>query len=457
MLPGWRRTPPRWQRWRRPESRPDRSRSSSTTRPPGARRSRRRDRPGPSGRAARWRCTASPGCSCCSPWPLSRWPAPAGRPHRARGRDPRRRPAPSPGSGLTVVTQPNFVAERGDQYLSDVPDRRPGRPVAGPFSGRRRASRWRPGPTPRSGQADPWLAIRAAVRRRTASGRALGRGRSGRAPDRPAVVVGYRARSRPARRQLQPGEPADLVVLAPPAPRPWPVTARSRVRATVIGGGSCVTRRKVSAAAPVTRLDPLHRCGRSRTSHRLDQSPAAPTTAPRPPGSIDRCRRRPPDGGRAGRPGSWPGRSTGPRRRSRARSTATAPTNPVIGSAMASPQKTGSCSASQPTSAARHGGIVAERHPVAAGRARPWPVMLSQTRPGRSGRSSGPRPSCSRARGREASITTSAASMQGRGLGPAGRAAKVELHRASSRRVHPPVERRRWPGPRRAGRRFRPS
>ena len=75
--------------------------------------------------------------------------------------------------GLMVVTQPNFVAERGDEYLTDVaadelPDLWRGRslvdagiPVAAgtdaPFGG-----------------PDPWLAIRAAIRRRTPSGRVLG-------------------------------------------------------------------------------------------------------------------------------------------------------------------------------------------------------------------------------------------------------------------------------------------
>jgi predicted amidohydrolase YtcJ len=74
--------------------------------------------------------------------------------------------------GVTVVTQPNFVAERGDQYLAEVPAaehdelwrvaslRGAGVPVAlstdMPFGG-----------------DDPWAAMRAAVHRTTPSGHIL--------------------------------------------------------------------------------------------------------------------------------------------------------------------------------------------------------------------------------------------------------------------------------------------
>ena len=75
--------------------------------------------------------------------------------------------------GVTVVTQPNFVAERGEHYLRDVPiDEHPqlwrvasllraGIPMAAstdaPFGG-----------------MDPWAAMRAAVHRTTAGGDVLG-------------------------------------------------------------------------------------------------------------------------------------------------------------------------------------------------------------------------------------------------------------------------------------------
>jgi predicted amidohydrolase YtcJ len=114
--------------------------------------------------------------------------------------------------GVTVVTQPNFVAERGDAYLADVdPDdldllypcatlRAAGVPVAG-------------GTDAPFGRPDPWAAMRAATERRahrsgrpvaahervearTALGLFLGR------PDAPAVE-----------RRIEPGAPADLCLL----------------------------------------------------------------------------------------------------------------------------------------------------------------------------------------------------------------------------------------------------
>ena len=75
--------------------------------------------------------------------------------------------------GATVVTQPNFVAERGDRYLRDVPHAEhphlyrcrafldAGIPLGG-------------GTDAPFGDADPWRAMRAAVDRRTAHGDVLG-------------------------------------------------------------------------------------------------------------------------------------------------------------------------------------------------------------------------------------------------------------------------------------------
>ena len=75
--------------------------------------------------------------------------------------------------GLTVVTQPNFVAERGDQYLVDVPA------VELPQLWRLRSlleSRVRVALSTDSpfGGGDPWAAMRAAVRRETPAGAVLG-------------------------------------------------------------------------------------------------------------------------------------------------------------------------------------------------------------------------------------------------------------------------------------------
>ena len=145
------------------------------------------------------------------------------------------------GAGLIVVTQPNFVAERGDQYLSDVPpedlrDLWRGRSLAD--AGVAMAA----GTDAPFGSPDPWLAIRAAVRRRTASGRLLGAREAVGA--RTALEWWWGTGPAPAgRRQLQAGEQADLVVLAAPLPEAVDGEDRVPVRATVVAG-RLVTREK---------------------------------------------------------------------------------------------------------------------------------------------------------------------------------------------------------------------
>ena len=136
--------------------------------------------------------------------------------------------------GLTVVTQPGFVAERGDRYLEDVdPDEQPhlyrcgsllapGIPVAAssdaPYS-----------------EPDPWAGMRAAVERRTAAGKLLG-------PDE-RVPLGEALRLftgdplDPGRghRRVAPGAPADLCLLGRPLDGPTLPTA-SDVRETYRAG-----------------------------------------------------------------------------------------------------------------------------------------------------------------------------------------------------------------------------
>ncbi len=136
--------------------------------------------------------------------------------------------------GVTVVTQPNFVAERGDQYLADVPADEhdqlwrvatlvgAGVPVGlstdMPF-----------------GHGDPWSAMRAAVYRTTPSGTVLGARE--RVSARTALTMFLGGPDRPGRpRAVEPGQPGDLCVLNEP-----PVTALAEldagmVAATVIGG-----------------------------------------------------------------------------------------------------------------------------------------------------------------------------------------------------------------------------
>jgi predicted amidohydrolase YtcJ len=135
--------------------------------------------------------------------------------------------------GVTVVTQPNFVAERGDAYVDEVaPQDRP--------------DLWRArslltgsigvaiGTDAPFGDDDPWVAVRAAADRTTPSGRAVG-------PEE-AVDVGTALEwlsgrpSAPCRtRRIEVGEPADLILLdASPDDAAGPIAPG--VAATVIAG-----------------------------------------------------------------------------------------------------------------------------------------------------------------------------------------------------------------------------
>ncbi len=136
---------------------------------------------------------------------------------------------------LTVVTQPGFVTERGDAYLVDVEaDDRPwlyraaGLLAAGvPLGGATDAP---------FGAADPWAAMRAAVERRTAGGRALGLAER-LTPER-ALALFTTPPDAPggAPRRVAEEAPADLCLLD----RPWQAArsalSRDLVRATFIGG-----------------------------------------------------------------------------------------------------------------------------------------------------------------------------------------------------------------------------
>ncbi len=136
--------------------------------------------------------------------------------------------------GLTVVTQPNFVAERGDEYLAEVPD--PDQPDL--WRGRSLVEAGvavAAGTDAPFGSSDPWLAIRAAIRRQTGSGRVVG-------PDEavaPATALAWwwgRGQAPPVPRRVEPGQPADLVVLAVPVAEALRGDGPVPVRATLIGG-----------------------------------------------------------------------------------------------------------------------------------------------------------------------------------------------------------------------------
>lgn len=136
--------------------------------------------------------------------------------------------------GLTVVTQPNFIAERGDQYLTEVPQ--PEHEllwrVATLIDGGVRVALSTDTPF---GAPDPWAAMAAAVRRRTPRGSILG------AAERISPAIAMRMflgrPDDPARpRQIAPGHPGDLCILNVAPEVALAELDAAAVAATVIGG-----------------------------------------------------------------------------------------------------------------------------------------------------------------------------------------------------------------------------
>ncbi|TVS86819.1 amidohydrolase family protein [Mycobacterium helveticum] len=136
--------------------------------------------------------------------------------------------------GVTVVTQPNFVAERGDQYLADVPVAEHGQlwRVASLLEARVPVALSTDLPF---GHGDPWTAMRAAVYRTTPSGVVLNAGE--RVSARRAVTMFLGRPERPGRsRSIETGQPGDLCVLSEPPATVLAELDAGMVAATVIGG-----------------------------------------------------------------------------------------------------------------------------------------------------------------------------------------------------------------------------
>ncbi|HEY6574202.1 MAG TPA: amidohydrolase family protein, partial [Mycobacterium sp.] len=114
--------------------------------------------------------------------------------------------------GVLVVTQPNFVAERGDQYLADVPadEHHQLWRVASLLAADVKVVLSTDMPF---GDADPWAAMRAAVHRTTAAGAVLGSAE--RIDARTALQMFLGEADRPTKtRTVAPGAPANLCVTA---------------------------------------------------------------------------------------------------------------------------------------------------------------------------------------------------------------------------------------------------
>ena len=142
---------------------------------------------------------------------------------------------------VTVVTQPNFVAERGDQYLTDVPEAE-------------HHELWRLRSLLTSGikvalstdmpfgDGNPWATMRAAVHRTTAAGAVFG-------PDecvsaREALTMFFGTSTQPTRpRAIQNGQPGDLCVLAAPPEEVLNELDAQMVAATVVAGEVVFERR----------------------------------------------------------------------------------------------------------------------------------------------------------------------------------------------------------------------
>jgi len=137
--------------------------------------------------------------------------------------------------GLTVVTQPAFVLERGDRYLAEVDPREQadlyrcasliaaGTPVA--------ASSDAPYASP-----DPWRGIAAAIDRKTLGGQMLGRSERVGAGEALAMYLSEPADPGGAPRRVEAGAAADLCLLKTPLRDALESPSADLVAATLIGG-----------------------------------------------------------------------------------------------------------------------------------------------------------------------------------------------------------------------------
>lgn len=138
-------------------------------------------------------------------------------------------------AGLTVVTQPGFVAERGDAYWREVDpvDRPHLYPCASLDAAGVRVAGSTDAPF---GQLDPWRAIAAAVDRTTVHGRVVGAAE--RVSARRALDLFLGAPHDPGGpvRRVTPGAPADLCLLHARLDDVLREPSAAAVRMTIVGG-----------------------------------------------------------------------------------------------------------------------------------------------------------------------------------------------------------------------------
>lgn len=137
--------------------------------------------------------------------------------------------------GLTVVTQPNFIYERGEQYVNDLPsiELESLYRIGGLMAKRIAVGGGTDAPF---GSHDPWLAIRSAVDRKTVSGRVLN-GNECIDPDR-ALCLFTTSPEDPGgqSRLIEVGQPADMVLLSQPWKQSMKCLTKENVRMTIVRG-----------------------------------------------------------------------------------------------------------------------------------------------------------------------------------------------------------------------------
>jgi len=139
--------------------------------------------------------------------------------------------------GVTVVTQPNFIAERGDAYIRDIPA------AEHPFLYRVQSLIEQGIPVAFGtdlpfGDADPWRAIAAAINRKTRDGEILGESETVSAESAVAAFLGH-LNATSKTRQIVPGSDADLCLMTLPWHALREDPASHHVRVTLIAGKPC--------------------------------------------------------------------------------------------------------------------------------------------------------------------------------------------------------------------------
>lgn len=137
--------------------------------------------------------------------------------------------------GLTIVTQPNFVAERGDDYLADVASE--DRDILWPCASLSHAGiAVAAGTDAPFGRADPWALIAAAASRRTPSGALLGAEERVTAAEALAMMLTDPLRPGGPVRRVEVGATADVCLLDAPLADALARAPSNPVRAVIVGG-----------------------------------------------------------------------------------------------------------------------------------------------------------------------------------------------------------------------------